>query len=225
MPWSLDICSTQRSPIHRVLLHGVSNRDTHYRLVPAAQQLLSLSDNSNICAAQLADHQWNAKWADNPTRLRTLIPDTGTHTPPEWPCQEEPGSSFTVSAPVLDVSAPACTNGVWRPLRPVSVAQKNKAFDMSSSHGNPSTSPRAARPDRSGRWNNRMAAQHLPRNLARPIVVRSRTRSNERRTCRGYALSKLWLYRWETSGRNRKFLCRAEQFSVCCYFICIWNNR
>ena len=32
-------------------------------------------------AAQWADHQRNAEWADNPTRLRTAIPDTGTHTP------------------------------------------------------------------------------------------------------------------------------------------------
>jgi len=29
MPWSLDICSTQRSPVHRVQTHGASNRDTH----------------------------------------------------------------------------------------------------------------------------------------------------------------------------------------------------
>ena len=36
--------------------------------VPAAQQLISASDN-NIRAAQ---------WADNPTRLRFFIPDTGT---------------------------------------------------------------------------------------------------------------------------------------------------
>jgi len=28
-----------------------------------------------------ADHQWNAEWADNLTRLHTSIPDTGTHTP------------------------------------------------------------------------------------------------------------------------------------------------
>ena len=33
---------------------------------------------------------------------------------------------------------------------------------------NPSTSSRTARPDGSGRRNNRMAAQHLPRDLARP---------------------------------------------------------
>jgi len=31
--------------------------------------------------AQWADHQWNVEWVANPTRLRTLIPDTGTHTP------------------------------------------------------------------------------------------------------------------------------------------------
>jgi len=28
VPWSLDICSTQRSPVHRVQIHGGSNRDT-----------------------------------------------------------------------------------------------------------------------------------------------------------------------------------------------------
>ena len=33
---------------------------------------------------------------------------------------------------------------------------------------NPSTSPWTAGPDGSGRWDNRMAAQHLPRNLVRP---------------------------------------------------------
>jgi len=36
---------------------------------------------------------------------------------PEWPSQEEPGSGLTGSAPVSDVSAPACTNGVWPPLQ------------------------------------------------------------------------------------------------------------
>ena len=33
---------------------------------------------------------------------------------------------------------------------------------------NPSTSPRTARPDGSERWDNRLAAQHLPRNRAWP---------------------------------------------------------
>jgi len=49
--------------------------------VPAAQQLISFSDKNNIRAAQWADHRWSAEWADNPTRLRTLFPDTGTPPP------------------------------------------------------------------------------------------------------------------------------------------------
>ena len=55
-------------------------------------------------------------------------------TPPEWPSQEEPGSGSTTSAPVSDVSTPACTNGVWPPLRSVSVAQKNKPSTMLTSN-------------------------------------------------------------------------------------------
>ena len=138
VPWSLDTCSTQRSPVHLVQLHSALNRDTY--LYPSVflssvymffwQQLISFSDN-NIHAAQWADPQWNAEWVENPTRLPTSIPDPGTHTP-EWPSQEEPESGSTASAPVSDVSAPACTNGVWPPLRPASVAQ-NKPSTMSSS--------------------------------------------------------------------------------------------
>ena len=54
--------------------------------------------------------------------------------PPAWPSQEGPGSCLTTSAPVSDVSAPASTNRVWPPLRPVSVVQKNKPSTMSSSN-------------------------------------------------------------------------------------------
>jgi len=69
--------------LHSALIHpsGAAARrlKSRHLFVPAAQQLISSSDNNNICAAQWADHQWNAEWADNPTRLRTFIPDTGTH--------------------------------------------------------------------------------------------------------------------------------------------------
>jgi len=78
VPWSLDICSTQRSPVHRVQMHDASNRDTH---VPAAQQLISFSDNNIIRAAQWVDYQWNMEWMYNPTRLHILIPDTELHPP------------------------------------------------------------------------------------------------------------------------------------------------
>jgi len=34
-----------------------------------------------MLAARWADHQWNAEWVDNPTRLCILIGDTGNHPP------------------------------------------------------------------------------------------------------------------------------------------------
>jgi len=105
VPWSLDFCSTERSPVHHVQVPqietpiagtsnthcrylkdtscaGTSNRDTRrlksrHPFVPTAQQLISSSDN-NIREAQWADHQWNAEWADNPKRLRIFIPETST---------------------------------------------------------------------------------------------------------------------------------------------------
>jgi len=55
-------------------------------------------------------------------------------TPPELPSQEEPRPGVTASAPVSDVSTPAYTNGVWPPVRSVSVAQKNKPSTMLSSN-------------------------------------------------------------------------------------------
>jgi len=69
------------------LLHSALTRPTsavtrrlksRHPFVPTAQQLISFSDN-NIRAAQWVDHQWNAEWADNPTRLRTLIPEYGRY--------------------------------------------------------------------------------------------------------------------------------------------------
>jgi len=85
---TLSLARRAMEPGH--LLHSALTRPSsadarrlksRHTFVPAAQHLVSLSDNNNIRAAQWADHQWNAEWADNPTRLRTFIPDTGTHTP------------------------------------------------------------------------------------------------------------------------------------------------
>ena len=56
-------------------------RTVNLTLVQCQCHTISFSDNNNISAAQWADHQWNAEWADNPTGLRTLIPDTGTLLP------------------------------------------------------------------------------------------------------------------------------------------------
>jgi len=54
---------------------------SRHPFVPAAQQLITLSDDNNIRAAHWADHQWNAEWTDNPRRLRTFILESGTHPP------------------------------------------------------------------------------------------------------------------------------------------------
>jgi len=141
---------------------------SRHPFAPTAQHLISLSDN-NVRVAQWVDYQWNVEWTDSPTRLRISIPDTGTH-PSEWPSQEEPGSSLTASATVSDVSAPAYTNGVWPPLRPVSMVQKNKLSTMLPSNVQSIELPMdySAWPDGSGRCDNWMAAQHLPQDLLWP---------------------------------------------------------
>ena len=56
---------------------------------------------------------------------------------------------------------------LWSFLRLVSVAQRNRTLAVLSSRSNPWT----AWPNGSGWWSNRMAAQHLPRDLVRPIAA------------------------------------------------------
>ena len=82
-------------------------------------------------------------------------------TLPEWPSQEEHGSDLTKFAPASGVSAHVCTNwygllcGLWVWRR---ITHRRPCCPSMS---NPSTYPWTARPDGSGRWDNRMAAQHL----------------------------------------------------------------
>ena len=125
---TLSLARRAMEPGH--LLHSVLTRpsgaaarrlEMRHPFVPTTQQIISFSDNIIIRAAQLADQQWNAEWADNSTRLRTSIPDTGTHTP-GMTLPRRAWVRLNRLAPVLDVSAPACANEVWPPLRPVSVA-------------------------------------------------------------------------------------------------------
>ena len=146
--------------------------------LPGANGRRLKSRHPFVLAAQPISSSWRQqqKWCalrgspmecgvvENTTRLCTFNPDTGT-TLLEWLSQEQCGSGLTASAPVSDVSTPACTNGEWPPLRPVSMAQKNKPSTMLSSNVQSIASPRTAWPDGSGWWDNRMAAQaqHLPR--------------------------------------------------------------
>ena len=81
---TLSLARRAMEPGH--LLHSTLTRPSsanarrlksRHPFAPAAQQLISLSENNSIHAAHWADHQWNAEWAGNPTRLRTFIRDTG----------------------------------------------------------------------------------------------------------------------------------------------------
>ena len=53
---------------------------SRHPFAPAAQQLISSSDNNNIRAAHWADHRWNAEWADNPTHRQ---PPRSRNDPPK----------------------------------------------------------------------------------------------------------------------------------------------
>ena len=119
--------------------------------VHAAQHLISSSDNNSIRAAHWADHQWNADWADNPTRLRIFIANTRPSGRSLGPAQPPPHRYRAACA--NGVWPPrAGTNGVWPPL--VSVEQKNRRTNRRPCcplMSNPSTSPWTAWPDGPGR--------------------------------------------------------------------------
>jgi len=71
----------------------------------------------------------------------SLVGQSPEQSETEWLCVDvacvtlprRAWSGLTASATVSGVFAPVCTNGVWSPLRPVSVAQKNKPSTMLSS--------------------------------------------------------------------------------------------
>jgi len=87
--------------------------------VPAAQQLISSSDDNGRSAALWADHRWNADRLESTTRLRTFTP-----YPSPWnsPATKSVGPS------------PVCTNGTWLLLWVVSGAKKIKPLTMLSSN-------------------------------------------------------------------------------------------
>jgi len=93
------------------------------------------------------------------------------HTPgvalpkPGWTAWSQRKSSWTASAPVLDVSAFTYTNGLW-PLCGLWVSRgRPNHWPCCLPMSDPSTT---ARPDGFGWWDNRMAAQLLSRDLVWP---------------------------------------------------------
>ena len=114
-----------------VFFHNIlPNRDTH---LYSPHNISSVYLTTTTCVRR-SGRITSGMRSDWTTPQNIFIPDTGTHPSPEWPSQEEPGSGSIASAPVSNVSAPAFTNGVWPPLRHVSVAQRNKPLTMLSSN-------------------------------------------------------------------------------------------
>ena len=168
------------------LLHSVLTRPSsadarrlksRHPFLPSTQQLIISSDYINIRAALLADHQWNAEWADNnhktehfhprhlqPSSMKSLCPAY----PPPHMCR-----TFTLLLVQIGYGF-LCGLWVWRRR----TNRRPWCFQMS----NRSTSPWTVWPEYSGRWDNRMAAQHLP----------------------GDSAAKQWL---EEPSQNKKNLC------------------
>jgi len=99
---------------------------SRHPFVTAAQHLISLSDNNNICAANWTDHQWNADWVSQSYKTPCFHPRHRDPTAGYDLFKNSVGKLLTTFAPVSDVSTLACTVGVWLPPRFVSTAQKNK---------------------------------------------------------------------------------------------------
>ena len=147
-------------------MHGISNWDTH--LCPPHNNSVYLITTQNIRAAHWADHKWKAEWLENTMRLRTFIPDTGTHPPGmtlprrAWgPAQPPLLRCQTFSLLLVQIGyGILCGLWVWH--------RRTSGQPCCPPMSNPSTSPCTARPDGSGRWGNPMVAQHLPRDPVRP---------------------------------------------------------
>ena len=133
---TLSLARRAMEPGH--LLHSALTRppsanarrlQSGHPFVPAAQQLIS-SDNK--CYA-VGGSSMECGVGGQPHKTPHFAP-TSAPTLLEWPSQEQCGFDLTASAPLSDISARACTNGVCPPLRPVSVVHKNKPSAMLSSN-------------------------------------------------------------------------------------------
>ena len=143
-------------------IRGISNRDTRF-YPPHNNSSVHLTTTTYVRrSVRITDGMRNC-WTTLRDSALSSLPSVPTRL--EWPFQEQRETRLTASVTMSDVSAPAYTNGLWPLLRPVSMAQKNKTSTILSPMFNPSTSPWTAQPDSSGWRDNRLAAQHLHRDL------------------------------------------------------------
>ena len=89
VPWSLDICSTQCSPVHRVGMHDIFHRDT--QLYPQHNNSsLELTTTTEVWRSGRINDGMRSGWRT----LRGSTLSSMTSAPPflEWPRQEQRGS-------------------------------------------------------------------------------------------------------------------------------------
>ena len=122
VPWSLDICSTQRSPIHQVQTQGASNRDTHL-YPPHNISVLHLTTTYVRRTGRVINGMQSWRTTHNTPYFHPRHRHPPTRNDPP---KKILGSGLTASAPVSDISAPACTNGVRPLFAACEWAQKDK---------------------------------------------------------------------------------------------------
>ena len=165
MLWSLDTYSIQRSSFHRVRMHGVSNRDTH--LWPLHNSSVHLTKATYVRRSGRITDERQSGW----TTLRdsTLSVHPRHRHPPSYndlakkslgPASPLLHRCRTLPLPLVQMEyGLLCGLWVWR---------RTNRRPCCPPVSNPSTFPWTAWPDGSGRWDNRMAVQHLPQDLVRP---------------------------------------------------------
>jgi len=101
VPWSLNICPTQRSPVHQVQTHGTSNQDTHL-YPPHNNSLVYLTKTTYVRrSGRIINGMRSGRTIPQASALSSL---TLTPTPGNDPPKKSLGSGLTASAPVLDIS-------------------------------------------------------------------------------------------------------------------------
>ena len=124
VPWSLDTCFAQRSPVRRVhalhlQMYGASNRDTH---------LYPPHNNSSVHLTTTTCVQCTGRITNGMRSGRTITQESTFPSPklvpfPRGdPASEKPWSGLTTSTLISGISAPAFTSRVCSPLKPMSVA-------------------------------------------------------------------------------------------------------
>jgi len=161
VPWNLDTCSTQRSPVHWVQLHDALNRDTH---------LHPLHNNSSVFLTTTTYVQRSGRIINGTRSGQTTPQDSALQF--QTPVHTHPGMTLPRRAWVrlnrLLTGVKRFHSCLYKWGMVSSAAYEcgpEQTVNHVVFHCPIHRPPRTTWPDGSGRWDNRRAAQHLPRYL------------------------------------------------------------